>query len=329
MNKKIRVSIAGTGSYVPERILSNADLEQSVDTTDEWILTRTGIRERRIAAENQATSDLAAIAAKRALENAKLTALDIDLIIVATITPDMQFPSTACLVQEKIGAKNAASFDIGAACSGFVYAIEIASMFIQNGKYKHVLIVGAEKLSSIVDWTDRSTCILFGDGAGAAVLTADSGEHFLVTSYIASDGAAADLLMVPAGGSRIPATVDSVQNKLHFLKMEGREVFKYAVTTMEKATEEALARSGLKDTDITWLITHQANLRIINAIAKRLDLPAEKVYKNVDKYGNMSSASTAVGLDEMARSGKLKKGDVILMVVFGSGLTWGSCVIKW
>ena len=241
----------------------------------------------------------------------------------------MQFPSTACLVQEKIGAKNAASFDIGAACSGFVYAIEIASMFIQNGKYKHVLIVGAEKLSSIVDWTDRSTCILFGDGAGAAVLTADSGEHFLVTSYIASDGAAADLLMVPAGGSRIPATVDSVQNKLHFLKMEGREVFKYAVTTMEKATEEALARSGLKDTDITWLITHQANLRIINAIAKRLDLPAEKVYKNVDKYGNMSSASTAVGLDEMARSGKLKKGDVILMVVFGSGLTWGSCVIKW
>jgi len=329
MNKKPRVCIAGTGSYVPDRVLSNADLEQMVDTTDEWIMTRTGIRERRIAAENQATSDLAAIAAKRAIENAKLTPTDIDLVIVATITPDMQFPSTACLVQEKIGAKNAASFDIGAACSGFVYGLELACMFIQSGKYKHVLIIGAEKLSSIVDWTDRSTCILFGDGAGAAVLKADNGEHSLVTSYIASDGAAADLLMVPAGGSKIPATVDSVQNKLHFLKMEGREVFKYAVTTMEKATEEALVRSGLKDTDITWLITHQANLRIINAIAKRLDLPGEKVYKNVDKYGNMSSASAAVGLDEMARSGRLKKGDIILMVVFGSGLTWASCVIKW
>lgn len=329
MNKKNRVCIAGTGSYVPDRVLSNADLMQMVDTTDEWILTRTGIRERRIAAENQATSDLAVIAAKRAIENAKLTPLDIDLIIIATITPDMQFPSTACLVQEKIGAKNAASFDISAACSGFVYAIEIASMFIQNGKYKHVLIVGAEKLSSIVDWTDRSTCILFGDGAGAAVLKADSGEHCLLTTYISSDGAAADLLMLPAGGSKIPATVDTVQNKLHFLKMEGREVFKYAVTTMEKATEEALVRSGLKSADITWLISHQANLRIINAIAKRLELPAEKVYKNVDKYGNMSSASTAVGLDEMARSGRLKKGDIILMVVFGSGLTWASCVIKW
>jgi 3-oxoacyl-[acyl-carrier-protein] synthase-3 len=329
MTKKIRVCIAGTGSYVPERVLSNLDLEQMVDTTNDWILTRTGISERRIAADNQATSDLAAIAAQRALENAKLTPLDLDLILVATITPDMQFPSTACLLQEKIGAKNAASLDIGAACSGFVYAIELANMFIQSGHYRHVLVVGAEKLSSIVDWKDRSTCILFGDGAGAAILKADNGTHSVLTTYIASDGAAADLLMVPAGGSKIPASFDTVNNKLHFLKMEGREVFKCAVNTMEKATEEALSRSGLKDTDITWLITHQANMRIINAIAKRLNLPAEKVYKNVHRYGNMSSASTAVGLDEMARSGKLQKGDIILMVVFGSGLTWGSCVIKW
>ncbi|HRZ86733.1 MAG TPA: beta-ketoacyl-ACP synthase III [bacterium] len=329
MTKPIRVRIAGTGSYVPDKVLSNADLERMVDTSDEWIMTRTGIKERHLAAPDQSTSDLAVVASRRALESAKLAPLDLDLIIVATITPDMQFPSTSCLLQEKIGAKNAFCFDIGAACSGFIYGVEVANMFLKSGAYKNALIVGAEKLSSIVDWTDRSTCILFGDGAGAAVLVADKSESGIVTTYLASDGSSANLLMLPAGGSKIPATVDTIANRLHFLKMEGREVFKCAVTAMEQATGEVLKRAGLKTADITWLITHQANMRIISALAKRLELPDEKVYKNVDRYGNMSSASTAVGLDEVIRSGKLKKGDIILMVVFGSGLTWGSCVIKW
>ena len=329
MEKKKLACIVGTGSYLPEKVLTNADLEKMVETTNEWIVTRTGIKERRIAADGMATSGMGAIAAKRALEDADLQAREVDLVIVATITPDMHFPSTSCLIQQLIGASNAICFDIGAACSGFVYAMEVAQRFLLTGPYKNALIVGAEKISSITDWQDRNTCVLFGDGAGAAVLTLREGSHGILNTFLASDGSAAELLYLPGGGSKIPPTVHSVANRLHYLKMQGKEVFKSAVTTMGMAAEEVLERAKIKKEDVAWLIPHQANRRIISAIAKRLGIPEEKVYVNVDRYGNMSAASTAVGLDEMARSGKLRKGDIVLMVVFGSGLTWASCVIKW
>jgi len=329
VRNKATVGIIGTGSYVPEKVLTNAELEHMVDTSDDWIMTRTGIKERRIAADDCTTADMATIAGRRALEHANIDPKDIEIIIVGTITPDMQFPSTSCLVQKNLGAEKAVCFDIGAACSGFVYALEIAQNFIASGNYKNALVVGSEKLSSIVDWTDRNTCVLFGDGAGAAVLSGSPDSHRLIDTYLASDGRAANLLMVPAGGSKIPASVESIENKLHFLRMEGREVFKYAVNSMEQAIDEVLKRAGLSSNDISLLITHQANLRIINALGKRLNLPSDRVYKNVHKYGNMSSASTAVGFDEINRQGKLKKGDILAMVVFGSGLTWGASLIEW
>ncbi len=329
MEKRKLASIIGTGSYLPPKVLTNAQLEKMVETTDQWIVERTGIRERRIAEDDMATSQMASIAARAALDDAKVLPRDLELLIVATITPDMQFPSTACLVQHQIGATNAICFDIGAACSGFVYSLDVAQKFLQAGPYKTALVVGAEKISSITDWQDRNTCVLFGDGAGAAVLALRDGSHGILNTFLAADGSASDLLYLPAGGSKIPATVHSVANRLHFLKMQGREVFKSAVTTMGMAAEVVLERANIKKEEITWLIPHQANRRIIQAIAKRLEIPEERVYINVDRYGNMSAASTAVGLDEMARSGKLRKGDIVLMVVFGSGLTWGSCVIRW
>ncbi len=321
--------IIGTGSYLPEKVLTNADLEKMVETSNEWIVTRTGISERRIAAAGEATSQMGSKAAIKALENAGLKATDLDLIIVATITPDMQFPSTSCLVQQQIGAVNAICFDLGAACSGFVYGLEVAQRFLLSGPCKTALVIGAEKISSIIDWQDRNTCVLFGDGAGAAILTVKEGSHGLLSTFLAADGSASELLHLPAGGSKTPATIESVNGRLHFLKMQGREVFKSAVMAMGAAAEEALKRANLKKEDVTWLIPHQANRRIISAIGKRLEIPDEKVHVNVGRYGNMSAASTAVGLDEMARSGKLRKGDIVLMVVFGSGLTWASCVIKW
>jgi 3-oxoacyl-[acyl-carrier-protein] synthase III len=326
---KKQVNITGTGSYLPEKIMTNADLERMVDTSDDWIVSRTGIRERRIAPAGIAASHMGSLAARRALQDAGIKPEELDLLIVATITPDMQFPSTSCLIQEQIGAKRAISFDIGAACSGFIYGLEVARRMLMNGPYKHALIVGSEKISSITDWKDRATCVLFGDGAGAAVLSKGMGTHRILDMYLASDGSAADLLHLPGGGSRVPASVESVNDGLHFLKMQGKEVFKSAVTTMGMAAEEVLKRCGIAKENVTWIIPHQANKRIINAIAKRLKHSEDRVYVNVDRYGNMSAASTAVGLDEMARSGKLKKGDIILVVVFGSGLTWGSCVIKW
>ena len=327
-NKKL-ASIVGTGSYLPGKVLTNAQLEKMVETTDQWIVERTGIRERRIAQDDMATSQMGSLAAKAALEDAKIQPRDLDLLIVATITPDMQFPSTACLIQHQSGATNAICFDIGAACSGFIYGLEMAQRFLLTGPYKNVLVVGAEKISSITDWQDRNSCVLFGDGAGAAVLALREGSHGILNTFLASDGSAAELLYLPAGGSKTPATVHSVANRLHYLKMQGREVFKSAVTTMGMAVEVVLERAKIKKEEITWLIPHQANRRIIQAIAKRIDIPEERVYVNVDRYGNMSAASTAVGLDEMAKSGKLRKGDIVLMVVFGSGLTWGSCVIRW
>ncbi len=326
---KRTVSIIGTGSYVPERVLSNAELEKLVDTTDEWITSRTGIKERRIAAEGESTSDLAAKAALAAMENAGITAEQIDLIIVATITPDMFFPSTACFVQTKIGARQAACFDVSAACAGFLYALEIAQQFITSHTYDTILVIGAEKLSSIVDWTDRNTCVLFGDGAGAAILQHRSGGHGVVSTYMASDGGLADILYIPGGGSRSPITKDNADQRLNCIKMNGKETYKHAVTSMLDAATRALAAANLEPSDLACIIPHQANLRIIEAIAGRMKVPLDRFMVNLDRYGNTSAAAVAIALDEANRTGRMKVGDYVLLVVFGGGLTWASSVIQW
>lgn len=323
------VSITGVGSCVPERILSNADLERMVETSDEWITTRTGIRERRIAAEGQATSDLATEAARRALADAGIQAGEVDLIIVATITPDMPFPSTACLVQHRLGATRAAAFDIEAACSGFVYALDIASHFVASHTYDTVLVIGAEKMSSVVDWTDRNTCVLFGDGAGAAVLQNRPSAHGLLTTCLGSDGGKASLLELPAGGSACPATAASVAAGRHFLRMDGKETFRNAVNAMVTAANQALGRCGIGIDRIQCIIPHQANQRILAAVAERLGARPEQVFSNVEKYGNTSAASVGIALDEAVKSGRIRRGDLVLMVVFGAGLTWGAAVIEW
>ena len=323
------VSIVGTGSYAPDRILTNAELEKMVDTSDEWIVTRTGIRERHIAAAEQATSDLAAEAARRALADAGVKAEDVGLIVVATITPDMGFPSTACLVQTLIGAENAFCFDLEAACSGFIFALETAKNYVASGTVETALVIGAEKMSAFVDWKDRNTCVLFGDAAGAAVVQARNAPHGLMASAFGSDGSLGELLMLPAGGSRRPASEQTVKDRLHYLQMAGREVFKHAVNNMVKSSKEAIRRAGLTAHDIDWIIPHQANLRIIDAIADRLGEPREKLVINLDRYGNTSAATITVALDELARSGKLKKGHRILLTAFGGGFTWGASVVEW
>ena len=323
------VSITGVGSYVPEKILTNAELEKMVETSDEWITSRTGIKERRIAAQDEFTSDMAAKAAQRAMKMAGVTGEQIDLIIVATITPDMPFPATACLVQQKIGAKRAAAFDLEAACSGFIYGLEVAQQFVNSRTYDTVLVVGAEKLSSIVDWTDRNTCVLFGDGAGAAILQNRENSHGLLTAVMGANGENADLLFMPGGGSRCPATKDSVDARLHYLRMEGKETFKSAVQAMQSAAEEALRRCELDISKIKCVIAHQANRRIIDAVGDRLGTTPEQLFVNLDKYGNTSAASVAIALDEAVTSGKVSRGDLILLVVFGAGLTWGAAVIEW
>ena len=325
----MRTGILGVGKYLPENILTNADLERMVDTTDEWITTRTGIKERRIAADNEATSDMAVKAAKDALNNADLKPDDIDLIIVATITPDMFFPSTACIVQDKLGARNVPAFDIAVACSGFIYGLAIADQFIRGGAYKNALVVAAEKLSAVTDWEDRSTCILFGDGAGAAILGPVEKGGILGAS-LGADGSKGDLLQLPAGGSRMPASIKTVENKLHTIKMEGNVLFKYAVKIMADAALAVTEPLGLKGDDIDIIIPHQANARILNALAKKMGVdPHKKVYLNISKYGNMSAASSAVALTEAVEEGRIKKGDTILMDAFGGGLTWGALVIEW
>lgn len=323
------VSITGVGSYVPARVLTNAELEKMVETSDDWITSRTGIRERRIAAPDEATSHLAFQAAQRALANAGVTADQVDLIIVATITPDMLFPSTACLVQQLLGATRAAAFDIEAACSGFVYALDIASHFVASHTYNTVLVIGAEKMSSVVDWTDRNTCVLFGDGAGAAVLQNRPNAHGLLTTCLGSDGGKAGLLELPAGGSAQPATADSVAQKLHFLRMDGRQTFKSAVNAMVAAATTALARCELTIPEIKCIIPHQANQRILTAVAEQLGAREEQVFVNVDRYGNTSAASVAIALDEAVRQGRIQRGDLVLLVVFGAGLTWGAAIIEW
>jgi len=322
-------SITGVGSYLPARILTNTELEKTVDTSDEWITSRTGIKERRLAASDEFTSDLAAQAARKAMQMAGVTAEQIDLIIIATITPDMPFPSTACLVQQKIGARRAAAFDVEAACSGFIYGLEIAQQFIMSRTYDTVLVVGAEKLSSIVDWEDRNTCVLFGDGAGAAILQNRPNAHGLLTAVMGADGDKSGLLFMPGGGSRCPATAQSVTSRMHYLRMEGKETFKNAVQAMQTAAEEAMRRCEIDITKIKCVVPHQANRRIIDAVGERLGARPDQLFINVDRYGNTSAASVAIALDEAISSGRVQRGDLILLVVFGAGLTWGAAVIEW
>ena len=325
-------SIIGTGSYTPERVLTNDDLSKFVDTSDEWITTRTGIKERRIAASDEATSDLATNAALKALEAAGLTPKDIDLIIVATVTPDMFFPSTACIVQKKLGASHAVCFDISAACSGFLYALTVARQFLNSGARQTALVIGAEKLSSLINWNDRNTCVLFGDGAGAVVMQSSDAQKApgrVLSSVMGSDGSLVDLLKVPGGGSACPVTPENAASRPNTIHMEGRETFKHAVTRMCAAAEEALSIAGLTAADVAMVIPHQANARIISDIAERLGVPEEKTFINLHKYGNTSAATIPVALDEAHRSGAIKPDDVLLMVAFGGGFTWASTVMVW
>ncbi len=317
------------GTYVPDKVLTNQDIEKLVDTSNEWIVERTGIRERHIVEQDIATSDLAVIAAEKALLDAGVTADEIDLIIVATATPDMFFPSTACLVQDKIKASKAAAFDLAAGCSGFAYSVVVGSQFIQTGLYKKILVIGAEVLSKILDWSDRNTCMLFGDGAGAVVLGEVPTGYGLLGVEIGADGSGGHLLHLPAGGSRLPASAETVSEGKHFLQMSGRDVFKFATKVMDEAVIKSLEKAALSHTDIDCLVPHQANIRIIQSAAKRLKLPMEKVMVNVDKYGNTSSASIPIALNEAVESGKIKKDDIVVLVGFGAGLTWASCVMKW
>ncbi len=323
----MNTGIVGWGFYVPDKVLSNADLEKIVDTTDEWITTRTGIKTRRIAEDSMAVSDMSANAARRALDKAGLSPKDIDLIIVATITPDMFFPSSACFVQKAIGAENAACFDISAACSGFIYAMDVARSLMSNSGYKNALVIAAEKLSAIADWEDRNTCVLFGDGAGAVILS-EVASGGILSSYLGADGTKDEMLYLPGGGSRNPSTHKTVDDRLHYLKMSGNELFKIAVRIMAKSAEVALERAGLEKKDVKKLIPHQANSRIIWATSKMLGLKEEQVFVNIDRYGNMSSASGAVALCEVLDLKDINKDDILLLVAFGGGLTWGATAIK-
>lgn len=321
--------IIATGSYMPEKTLTNEYFEKIVDTNNEWIMSRTGIEERRVCDEDTATSDLATKAALNAMEKSGTKPEEIDMIIVATVTPDMAFPSTACIVQKNIGAVNAAAFDIEAACSGFIYGITIAESFVSSGVYKNILVIGAEALSKITDYTDRNTCVLFGDGAGAVIISEVEEGYGILSSYIGANGSAGHLLTQPAGGSRMPVSEQTMKDKLHYIKMDGSEVFKFAIKIMGEAAEKALEKCGLCKEDIDYLIPHQANTRIIESAVKRLKISPKKVYVNVNKYGNMSAASIAVALDEANAKGHLKDDSIIVLVGFGGGLTWGSSVIKW
>ena len=322
--------ILGTGSYTPEKVITNDDMSKIVDTSDEWIKTRTGICQRRFAADNEASSDMAMKAASKAIENAGIDKNSIDCIIVATMTPDMPFPSTSCILQHKMGLPNITAFDIQAACSGFIYALNIANTMILSKQYKTVLIVGAEKLSSILDFQDRTTCVLFGDGASAAILTQSNDSNIgILHTDTGADGETPELLYQPAGGSAIPPSIDTINNRLHFLKMNGKEIFKKAVRVMGQSCIKSLKACNLAAKDIDLVIPHQANMRIIESLAKRLEIPLDKFHNNLNLYGNTSAASIGIALDEAIRANRIKKGDRILLVAFGAGLTWGSQIIQW
>jgi 3-oxoacyl-[acyl-carrier-protein] synthase-3 len=322
--------ILSVGSYVPNNVLDNHDLERMVETSDEWITERTGIKERRIASPEEATSDLAFHASIQALNRAGLKASHIDAIIVATATPDMPFPPTACLVQKRIGARNIFCMDMEAACPGFLFALDVArGLLAMEGNYRKVLVIGAETLTRIVDWEDRSTCVLFGDGAGAVIIEKDDSDYGILASEIGGDGGLSDLLLMPAGGSRLPATHETVEKRLHFLKMKGREVFRYAVVKMGDASLKVLEKAGVRAEELDWVIPHQANLRIIEALRERLSIPREKVYVNIHRYGNTSAASIPIALSEMYEMGLLKEGPLILLVSFVAGFTWAATLLRW
>lgn len=319
--------IIGTGSYLPQTILSNQDLEKIVDTSDEWIVSRTGMKERRLAGATEYTSDMGYHAAKKAIDAANIDPQEIDFILFATLTPDYMFPNTACLIQARLGIEKAGSLDIQAACTGYLYALSIAKSFIESGIYKNILIVASEKLSSIVDYTDRNTCVLFGDGASACVVSSKGAGLLVHNLSLGSDGQYADLLILPGGGSRNPATAETIAKKMHFVQMEGKEIFKHAVRRMASAASIVLEQAGLVQEDIRWLVPHQANIRIIEAIAKRFSYSTKQVFLTVQKYGNTSASSIGIALDELIREGSLKNKDHIMLVAFGAGLTWGAGIL--
>ena len=327
--KLCNAGILGTGFYVPEKIMTNADLEKIVETSDEWIVERTGIKERRIAEDNQPMSDLALRAAKAALADAGVAAEDLDLIIVATLTSDRIIPSTACMIQNLLGAKHAAAFDLSAACSGFAYAASVAAQFIETGAYKKALVIGAETLSEYINWEDRNTCVLFGDGAGAAVLGQVEEGYGILSFDLGSDGSGGDAIQIPSSGSLMPVSKESIDQKLNLIHMNGRDVFKFAVKAMGKTVKNSLAKIDMPQEKIDWLVPHQANIRIIESAAKRLSMPMDKVIVNIHKYGNMSAACIPIALAEAAAAKRFKKGDIIALSGFGAGLTWASCIIRW
>lgn len=327
MSPKQIATIIGMGAYLPEQILTNEQLEKLVDTSDEWIVSRTGIKERRIASYDEQTSDLGAMAAKRAIEDAHLTPLDIDLILVATMTPDFICPSTASLIQAKIGASRSAVVDLGAACSGFIYGLSMGKAYIESGMYRHILLVAPEKMSSFIDYEDRNTCVLFGDGAAAVVISNEGSGYTIDTVVLGADGELSRLIMIPAGGSKQKVTQETIEQRQHYLKVEGKEVFKHAVRRMAQTTEQCLAQAGIKQEQVSWLIPHQANLRIIDAIAKQLGIPEGKVYTTVQKYGNTSASSVGIALKELTEEKQQIAGSHLLLVAFGGGLTWGSALL--
>ena len=329
MNKLRAVGLLGMGSAVPERILTNKDFERMVDTSNEWIRTRTGILERHICAPDEAASDLATESARKALEHAKVDPQEIGLVIVATVTQDTLCPATACYVQEQLGIKACAAFDLNAACTGFIYGITVAKAYIQAGMCDKALVIGVDLLSRVTDYEDRATCILFGDGAGATVLGPTDDDRGILAEYLSADGKLASLIHIPAGGSRLPASVETVQNHQHFIKMNGNEVFRVAVRILGESVNQALQKCGLKAEDLSLVIPHQANIRIIEASARRLNIPLDKFYINIDKYGNTSAASVPMALDEAVRNGRVKSGDLLALVAFGSGFTWGANIIRW
>jgi 3-oxoacyl-[acyl-carrier-protein] synthase-3 len=322
--------IIGTGSYAPAQVITNRDLEKIVDTTDAWITERTGIRERRKAAPGEATSDMAAAAARKALEMAGVRAEDVDLIVVGTITPDMPMPSCAVLVQAKLGAKKAFAFDVAAACAGSVYALSVADQFIRTGQAKRALVIGADLFTGLLNWQDRNTCVLFGDGAGAMLLAPAAEEgHGILSTHLRTDGSLAEILTIPAGGSREPLTEDNIRQQRHKVAMNGREVFKCAVRELTGITLESLKIHGLTPHQVDHVIVHQANMRILEAVLQRIEIPIEKCWINLDKYGNTSAASVPIALDEALRAGKIKRGDLVAMMAVGAGMAWGSAVVRW
>lgn len=325
----IHARITGTGSFAPKKVVTNHDLEKLIDTSDEWITERTGIKERRIVEKGQTTSDLAYEASRKALKAAGIGAHDLDLILVATMTPDTILPSMGCVLQDKLGAKNAAAFDIAAACSGFIYGMSVADAFIRSETYKNILLVGAEVISRFMDWEDRTTCILFGDGAGAVVIQRHTGKRGILSTHLHSDGSLGNLLYVPAGGAQHPASLETVQKRMHFIKMKGNETFKAAVRALEGVVQEALEHNKVKPEEIDYLVPHQANLRIIQAMAQRLNMPMEKVVLTLPKYGNTSAASIPMALDEAVRDNRIRENHLLLFEAFGGGLTWASALVRW